>query len=31
MFGRLPEEIKRVGVIISGGNIDPETLQSLLA
>lgn len=26
LFGKLPLDIKRVGVIISGGNIDPETL-----
>ena len=27
---KLPAEVKRVGVIISGGNIDPETLAQLL-
>jgi threonine dehydratase len=30
LFGELPEGIRRVGVIISGGNIDPDTLRSLL-
>jgi threonine dehydratase len=28
--GKLPSNIRRVGVIISGGNIDPETLVQLL-
>jgi threonine dehydratase len=28
--GKLPSDIRRVGVIITGGNIDPETLSALL-
>jgi threonine dehydratase len=28
--GKLPSNIRRVGVVISGGNIDPETLVQLL-
>jgi threo-3-hydroxy-L-aspartate ammonia-lyase len=28
--GKLPSDIRRVGVVISGGNIDPETLVQLL-
>ncbi|MDX6693159.1 MAG: threo-3-hydroxy-L-aspartate ammonia-lyase [Blastocatellia bacterium] len=28
---KLPPEIKRVGVILSGGNVDPETLSRLLS
>ncbi|HEY0405354.1 MAG TPA: threonine/serine dehydratase [Pyrinomonadaceae bacterium] len=28
---KLPPEIKRVGVILSGGNVDPQTLSGLLA
>jgi threonine dehydratase len=28
--GKLPAETKRVGVVLSGGNIDPEALASLL-
>jgi threonine dehydratase len=31
LFGKLPPGIKRVGVILSGGNIDPGTLASFLA
>ncbi|MBC7929032.1 MAG: serine dehydratase, partial [Rubrivivax sp.] len=26
LFGKLPAGIKRVGVIISGGNVDPDAL-----
>ena len=31
MFGKLPAECKRVGVILSGGNIDPDLLRQVLA
>jgi threonine dehydratase len=31
MFGKLPAECKRVGVILSGGNIDPDLLREVLA
>jgi len=30
LFGKLPEDIKRVGVVLSGGNIDAELLGSFL-
>ena len=30
MFGKLPADCKRVGVILSGGNIDPDLLQSVI-
>lgn len=30
LFGKLPPDIERVGVVISGGNVDPETLAQLL-
>jgi threonine dehydratase len=30
LFNKLPPDIKRIGVVLSGGNIDPETLASLL-
>jgi len=30
MFHKLPKDIKRVGVILSGGNIDPEALANLI-
>ena len=30
MFKKLPADVKRVGVILSGGNIDPELLVKLL-
>jgi threonine dehydratase len=30
MFQRLPGELKRVGVVLSGGNIDPEVLAELI-
>jgi threonine dehydratase len=29
LFGKLPAGIRRVGVVISGGNIDPEFLKTL--
>jgi len=31
LFNRLPREFKSIGVILSGGNVDPETLARLLA
>jgi threonine dehydratase len=31
MFKKLPTDVKRVGVILSGGNIDPDLLAKLLA
>jgi threo-3-hydroxy-L-aspartate ammonia-lyase len=30
MFHKLPAEVKRVGVVLSGGNIDPDQLKGLL-
>lgn len=30
LFGKLPQDLKRVGVILSGGNIDPAALAQLL-
>lgn len=30
MFKKLPADVKRVGVILSGGNIDPELLRDIL-
>ena len=30
MFQRLPGELKRVGVVLSGGNVDPEVLAELI-
>jgi threonine dehydratase len=30
MFKKLPAEVRRVGVILSGGNIDPDLLQSVI-
>ena len=30
MFKKLPSDTKRVGVILSGGNIDPDLLQSVI-
>jgi threo-3-hydroxy-L-aspartate ammonia-lyase len=30
MFRKLPADLKRVGVILSGGNIDPDLLQSVI-
>jgi threonine dehydratase len=31
MFKKLPADVKRVGVVLSGGNIDPELLREILA
>jgi threonine dehydratase len=31
MFKKLPADVKRVGVVLSGGNIDPDLLAKLLA
>lgn len=31
LSGKIPPDIERVGVVISGGNVDPETLAGLLA
>jgi len=30
LFKKIPENVKRVGVVLSGGNIDPEMLAKLL-
>lgn len=30
LFRKLPEDVKRVGVVLSGGNIDPDMLSTLL-
>lgn len=30
MFGKLPADVRRVGVVLSGGNIDPELLKSVI-
>ncbi|HEV2914679.1 MAG TPA: threonine/serine dehydratase [Pyrinomonadaceae bacterium] len=30
LFGKLPGDIERLGVVLSGGNVDPETLARLL-
>lgn len=30
LFGKLPPGVKRVGVVLSGGNIDPQALAGLL-
>jgi threonine dehydratase len=30
MFKKLPADVKRVGVVLSGGNIDPESLKQLI-
>jgi len=30
MFKKLPADVKRVGVVLSGGNIDPDQLKQLL-
>jgi threonine dehydratase len=30
MFQKLPADVRRVGVILSGGNIDPDLLQSII-
>jgi threonine dehydratase len=31
MFRKLPANVERVGVVLSGGNIDPDLLAKLLA
>ena len=31
LSGKLPSDVKRVGVVLSGGNIDPEVLSQLLS
>ena len=31
MFQKLPPDVKRVGVVLSGGNIDPDQLAKILA
>ena len=31
MFQKLPADVKRVGVVLSGGNIDPDQLAEILA
>jgi len=31
LFGKLPPDTRRVGVVISGGNIDPDALARLIA
>ncbi len=31
LFGKLPKNIRRIGVILSGGNIDPQALARLIA
>ncbi|MCA1578599.1 MAG: threonine/serine dehydratase [Acidobacteria bacterium] len=31
MFKKLPPDVKRVGVVLSGGNIDPDLLAKLIA
>lgn len=31
MFHKLPADVKRVGVVLSGGNIDPDQLAQILA
>jgi threonine dehydratase len=30
MFKKIPADVRRVGVILSGGNIDPDLLQSVI-
>jgi threonine dehydratase len=30
MFKKLPADVKRAGVVLSGGNIDPDQLATLL-
>jgi threonine dehydratase len=30
LFGKIPSEVRRVGVVLSGGNIDPQALARLL-
>jgi threo-3-hydroxy-L-aspartate ammonia-lyase len=31
LFGKLPANTRRVGVILSGGNIDPDLLAKVIA
>ncbi len=31
LFNKLPPDVERVGVIISGGNVDPSTLAQLIS
>ena len=31
LFGKLPADVKRVGVVLSGGNVDPEALARFIA
>jgi threonine dehydratase len=31
LFGKLPPHLRRVGVVLSGGNVDADTLASLIA
>ena len=31
LFGKLPEGVERVGVVLSGGNVDPEALARFLS
>jgi threonine dehydratase len=31
LFGKLPHDINRVGVVLSGGNVDPEVLAALVS
>jgi threo-3-hydroxy-L-aspartate ammonia-lyase len=30
LFAKLPAEVRRVGVVVSGGNIDPDALAQLM-
>ena len=30
LFKKLPDDVKRVGVVLSGGNIDPEVLEGIV-
>jgi threo-3-hydroxy-L-aspartate ammonia-lyase len=31
LFGKIPADLRRIGVVLSGGNVDPQTLSKLLA
>jgi threonine dehydratase len=31
LFGKLPEGVERVGVVLSGGNVDPEALARFVS
>jgi threonine dehydratase len=31
LFAKIPADLRRIGVVLSGGNIDPQTLSRLLA